>query len=157
MTSKVYFVQGPGGLIKIGFSLDVPSRIRSLESNCGPLQLRLQLDGGRRLERHLHRLFKDLRRHGEWFEPGPQLLDFIMFAKNFGGDLFPAESSTDVSDLEQEQADGALYSTANDQEGRRLLTQAQDLLTSTNLISRELMARAFRIAPWLKPTGSRDD
>jgi hypothetical protein len=35
------------------------------------------MDGGRNLERTLHRRFADLRSEGEWFSPGPELLDYI--------------------------------------------------------------------------------
>lgn len=72
---QVYFVQSvDGGPIKIGHSIAVSSRLRSLQSSSPTaLRLLLQLPGGERLERFLHEAFAEVRLHGEWFSPHESL------------------------------------------------------------------------------------
>mgnify|MGYP001562052934 FL=1 len=69
----VYFVEATGtDLIKIGSAFDVELRIEQLRA-MSPVRLRLVfyvLHGGVTLERHLHRLFRRRRSHGEWFRVG---------------------------------------------------------------------------------------
>jgi hypothetical protein len=81
----VYFVQGvDGGLIKIGESGDVISRLRDLQA-CSPAVLRLigvlEITSGsvgrQGTERAWHQKFADHRRHGEWFAPVPEPLAAI--------------------------------------------------------------------------------
>ena len=77
--SWVYFIQAEnGGPIKIGHS-SVPSmRLDALQTGCPePLRLRLEVPGTRADEADLHALFRDLRQHGEWFEPANTLPMFI--------------------------------------------------------------------------------
>lgn len=75
----VYFVQAAdGGLIKIGIANDLRSRLKSLQAQCPvPLRCLAALPGYRELEIELHDRFSAHRRHGEWFEPAPELLELI--------------------------------------------------------------------------------
>ena len=79
----VYFIQAPdSGLIKIGRVRrpeNVEKRIRALQlgSPTPLIVLGIITDCNPRYEIKLHRQFEHLRRHGEWFEPAPDLLDFI--------------------------------------------------------------------------------
>ncbi|HGX5380645.1 TPA: GIY-YIG nuclease family protein [Escherichia coli] len=56
------------GLTKIGYSSNIPQRIKSL-GNSGPdcLKLECLIPGGRETENMLHRKFAAKRKHGEWF------------------------------------------------------------------------------------------
>lgn len=75
----VYFIEANDGFIKIGHSIEVEVRLQALSSQYGDrLRLLLSLPGGRRREWELHAKFAGLRRHGEWFQPGPSLRDFII-------------------------------------------------------------------------------
>lgn len=71
----VYFLQPEGGgLIKIGWALD--PELRRMQLQCGsPLILRLcrAHPGTRQDELALHRIFGELREHGEWFRAHPSL------------------------------------------------------------------------------------
>ena len=68
-----------GGPIKIGFSDDVESRRRQLESHYGlPLALLATFEGGRNEERSIHERFAHLRfGKTEQFRPAADLLAFI--------------------------------------------------------------------------------
>lgn len=68
------------GPIKIGVTIDPQPerRLRELYAqNPYPLVFLATTDGGRRMERILHRRFWHLRDHGEWFRAELELLDFI--------------------------------------------------------------------------------
>ncbi|EAB6379051.1 GIY-YIG nuclease family protein [Salmonella enterica subsp. enterica serovar Altona] len=56
------------GLTKIGYSSNIPQRIKAL-GNAGPDSLTLEclIPGGRDTESMLHRKFAEKRKHGEWF------------------------------------------------------------------------------------------
>ena len=76
----VYFAQAvDGGAIKIGHSVDVPSRIKQLESHYGRrLAVLATLPGGRPEEQAIHGRFDHLRfGRSEQFQPAPDLLAFI--------------------------------------------------------------------------------
>lgn len=83
---SVYFIQAENGLIKIGRSKHPEKRFRALKT-CSPLKLKLLkvLDCNRKisilLETNLHNRFIKYRVHGEWFEPGKELLSFIEIGK----------------------------------------------------------------------------
>lgn len=64
----VYFVEGPGGAIKIGCTRNVKVRIESLQTS-SPQKLKLLavIPGGRQLESAMHAAFDDARVEGEWF------------------------------------------------------------------------------------------
>jgi hypothetical protein len=77
--SFVYFIQPvDGGLIKIGVARNVKKRLAAHQIG-SPVILRLLLaiPGDASLESIMHSRFGRLRRHGEWFEPAPLLLQFI--------------------------------------------------------------------------------
>jgi len=75
----VYFIQAyADGLIKIGFSNDPYKRLAILQ--CGspvPLRLIATIAADISLESALHKKFKHLRQHGEWFYPAIELLEYI--------------------------------------------------------------------------------
>lgn len=75
----VYFARSSNGLIKIGFATDVEKRLRglSLASADGSVTLLLAMPGTKQDEAVFHGTFARYRKHGEWFEPGQALLDFI--------------------------------------------------------------------------------
>lgn len=75
----VYFIQPvDGGFIKIGRARDPIRRLTVLQLGC-PVQLRLLgvIGGGAERESWLHQKFTHLRMHGEWFQPGESLLQWI--------------------------------------------------------------------------------
>lgn len=77
MKGGVYFVKS-GDVVKIGFSINVMQRLTGIETHC-PTAVELigLIPGGRREERQVHRQFRHLRVHGEWFRLVPPLTDFI--------------------------------------------------------------------------------
>jgi excisionase family DNA binding protein len=75
----VYFIQSvDGGPIKIGYADDPEKRLAEIQ-RMSPTQLCILniVDGDRKCEGFIHRCFKKLRLHGEWFEPGDKLVDFV--------------------------------------------------------------------------------
>ena len=77
--NEVYFIRsGTGGPIKIGFSTYTPTRLRNLQMTSGQdLTLLATIPGDLHREHELHRRFRHLRIHGEWFRPESDLLGFI--------------------------------------------------------------------------------
>jgi hypothetical protein len=76
----IYVLQAPdGGPLKIGFSDDVPARIRQLESHYRrPLALLATMDGGREEERAIHERFAEHRLgRTEQFKPVAEIMAFI--------------------------------------------------------------------------------
>lgn len=76
----VYFIQcnGDKGPIKIGIARDVPSRLAHLRiANPYPLVVLATRPGTAKDEHALHRRFQKLRIQGEWFRPGPALVQFV--------------------------------------------------------------------------------
>jgi hypothetical protein len=69
--SVVYFMRRER-MIKIGFTGNLRHRAVSLNAT-----VLAHFPGGRAEEAELHRRFAGLRRYGEWFEPGRELLDYI--------------------------------------------------------------------------------
>jgi hypothetical protein len=78
----VYFVQAvDGGPIKIGTSIRLTERLRSLARDAGKeLCVLAVVDGSYGEERSLHRRFAHLNVVNELFEPGADLLGFIVEA-----------------------------------------------------------------------------
>jgi len=72
---KCYFIGGEQGAIKIGFSIDPPSRLKAIQAHSpivvGILAIR---DGGEARETAYHSQFAEHRLHGEWFERCPEIL-----------------------------------------------------------------------------------
>lgn len=76
---SVYFMQSQaGGLIKIGWAYCPKKRLHDVQL-MSPVKLKIlaTIAGSIHDESALHQKFKHLRRYGEWFEPAPELLDFI--------------------------------------------------------------------------------
>jgi len=75
----IYFIQGEsGGPIKIGYTTDVQSRIRTLQTGYpDTLKLLLAIPGNFNNEQTLHFELKEYRVQGEWFKPVPVVLDKI--------------------------------------------------------------------------------
>lgn len=76
----VYFIQPvAGGLIKIGIASNVTARLSGLQTG-SPVELRVigVIRGvDQTAEAGLHLRFAASRKHGEWFEPTPELLAYI--------------------------------------------------------------------------------
>lgn len=75
----IYFIRGETtGLIKIGFARNPARRLTNLQIG-SPDRLALlgTILGMMEDEFALHERFAHLRKHGEWFEPGDDLLAFI--------------------------------------------------------------------------------
>jgi predicted DNA-binding protein len=68
---SVYFAERDG-LIKIGWSYNVPNRIMALRA-----ELIGAIPGDRSIESSVHARFEHLRVHGEWFRPEVDLLAYI--------------------------------------------------------------------------------
>ena len=64
----VYFIEGPGRAIKIGYARNLTKRLAALQTS-SPVRLRVlaTVPGGSRLEREYHRQFAVYALHGEWF------------------------------------------------------------------------------------------
>jgi hypothetical protein len=76
----VYFVQSiEGGPIKIGTTVRLTMRLQALANEYGlDLRVLAVTDGSYREEKSLHRQFSHLNVEDEWFEPGDDLLEFII-------------------------------------------------------------------------------
>lgn len=68
---SVYFAEREG-LIKIGYSRSVPSRMSALGA-----KLIGAVPGDKTIESELHARFAHLRMNGEWFKPDEALLSYI--------------------------------------------------------------------------------
>jgi hypothetical protein len=80
----IYFAQGEmTKRIKIGYtSGDPKGRFRALQTGSPDrLTLVAVMDGDVKEERELHRRFGKYRLFGEWFEPHPELIEFITEGK----------------------------------------------------------------------------
>ena len=81
-TGFVYFVVAAFvGLVKIGYAgRDPDDRLASLQTGSPvPLERLAPVRGTRELEQELHKRFADLRTHGEWFQLGQPIKDFILY------------------------------------------------------------------------------
>lgn len=79
--SFVYFVQKhPKGAIKIGVAIDVPNRVKQLQTGSDQtLRILATFPGDEKFEKFLHEKFgaHRIRDNGEWFLPHPDLMDFL--------------------------------------------------------------------------------
>jgi hypothetical protein len=77
--NRVYFLQEPRtDNIKIGVTLNVQKRVAALSTGRSePLKILGAIPGGFAHESRLHKAFAHYRTSGEWFKPGPRLLQFI--------------------------------------------------------------------------------
>lgn len=72
------YVFRAGDRAKIGFSTNVPARLKACQTGSPlPLSVWRVFEGGRELERELHERFADEREHGEWFRVSDRLRDFV--------------------------------------------------------------------------------
>lgn len=71
-SGKIYFVRGSKGAVKIGYTSGrVESRLKSLQTGSpDKLELLGVVDGGRELEKLLHKRYAEKRLEGEWFKLG---------------------------------------------------------------------------------------
>ena len=67
---------GEDGPVKIGKAIDAAARVAKLQTGC-PEKLHVIRVIGKNVEADLHRRFEQFRKHGEWFEPAPELVEFI--------------------------------------------------------------------------------
>ena len=75
----IYFIKSPDGPIKIGTTIRLSERLKELVAEHGEgLEVLAVVDGSFDDERELHGRFAHLRRVGEWFEPGDDLVGFIV-------------------------------------------------------------------------------
>lgn len=74
---RLYFIAG-AGLIKIGVSTNLTSRLRAIRNSSPvPVELIASIPGGSALEGILHSKFAKYRRHGEWFEDCDEIRQYI--------------------------------------------------------------------------------
>lgn len=75
----IYFIRSRTGRIKIGTTIRLSQRLKQLAAEHGQgLEVLAVIDGSHEAERCLHGRFAHLRSVGEWFEPGDDLLGFIV-------------------------------------------------------------------------------
>lgn len=78
VTGYVYFLQSEVGLIKIGYTDSLESRLKSLRTmNAASFVVLKTVLANRVLEKRVHEAFREERRHGEWFLPSVKLVEFI--------------------------------------------------------------------------------
>ena len=93
---RIYFIQMGDGPIKIGMTKNsIESRMSALQC-ASPYKLKLLLlfknfPKSYITERTIHDKFKENRLEGEWFNPTPELLDFIEYLKNIDPFIYKYE------------------------------------------------------------------
>src|SRR4051794_40462184 len=99
----IYFIQAETGLIKIGFTDGNPAKRLAQLQVGSPVSLKLlkTTPGSAYDEAALHWRFREGRSHGEWFQPTPQLLEFIRDAPDARPFSGVKESSFTLADYEQ--------------------------------------------------------
>ncbi len=77
LNGRVYFIDD-GFFIKIGFSSEPQKRIVKLQT-ASPFKLTLvaSVPGNKRMETDLHKRFRHLKSHGEWFRGESELRQYI--------------------------------------------------------------------------------
>lgn len=83
MSQEVVYVIGTPGsnTVKIGRTIDLPKRLRDIQRMSPvPLLVLWTHPGGHELETNLHRHFKEIRSHGEWFAFAVDPLELIQAA-----------------------------------------------------------------------------
>ena len=77
----LYFVRA-GDYVKIGRAINVLNRVRALQvSHSENIRLLAAIPVHASIEPMVHRHFKHLRKTGEWFRLGPDLVEFINRSK----------------------------------------------------------------------------
>lgn len=74
----IYFVQaGENGPIKIGYCRDLKARLHGIQTGCPERLSVLGVMGGTRdTETEFHQRFAKHIRHGEWFNPAEEIIEF---------------------------------------------------------------------------------
>lgn len=90
-TPSIYFIHAEMvGLVKIGTAVNLRARYSEIRTASPiPLNLIAIAPGGRDQEQYAHKMFEELRSHGEWFHLSPELLRFIR-SQCLGPCLLPA-------------------------------------------------------------------
>ena len=87
---RVYFIQHPTGLIKIGFTSNLPKRFRELQLTEHPdIALLGSIGASMHYEKRLHRVFASYHLYWEWFEPSDLLILYINTFTDAPGDSSP--------------------------------------------------------------------
>jgi hypothetical protein len=75
----VYVLRGANdGLVKIGTTTDLSGRLRAIRSmSAVPIELLCVFPGDASVEKQAHMKFREHRRHGEWFQPAPDLMAWV--------------------------------------------------------------------------------
>lgn len=90
----IYFIQGTqSGNIKIGYTKNrIESRLKDIQSESSDILVCLKtIDGKEKDETNLHKKFKHLWSHAEWFRPGKTLLRYIKKLPSSSNDGMIAE------------------------------------------------------------------
>lgn len=91
----LYLVQAAtgDGLVKIGRTRDIDARMKALSIG-SPVPLRVVhlIPQAGYLEKELHELFSAHRRHGEWFDPHPDILGWFRTASEAPSEVLRASS-----------------------------------------------------------------
>ena len=79
LEARVYAIWAEtSDLVKFGYTVDVRKRFSNLRAGSpDALHLLMDIPGGEDLERELHFRFRDFRVRGEWFKPGPPVLELL--------------------------------------------------------------------------------
>lgn len=90
----IYLVKEEHGLTKIGYSSDIKQRFTSLRSG-SPYEMELlhckRILIAEEIENALHKLFKDKRKRGEWFDLDDKDIEKIHILLDYNEELIPAE------------------------------------------------------------------
>lgn len=75
----VYFIiNDKNKLCKIGFSVDPKKRIKVLQTGCPyPLRIYRTIEATMKMEKQLHKQFREYKTNGEWFSITGRLLDYL--------------------------------------------------------------------------------
>jgi hypothetical protein len=90
---QVYFLRRADGLIKIGTTKTLETRLAALSKSHGPLEIVRLINGDRAVEQSLHRKFRAFHEFGEWFrDDGGELT--IHIGQLPDGDTLSADGDT---------------------------------------------------------------
>lgn len=75
--NNIYFLKRSDGLVKIGYSSRVQSRISELSGSHGDLEIIRIINGDRKREAQIHNLCRKHNEYGEWFRDSADLRKII--------------------------------------------------------------------------------
>ena len=79
----VYFVKAHTGEVKIGVAFNIEKRLNSLQAaHPHPVVLLASTVGGKPVEAHYHRRFREHWIRGEWFRPHPEIMAEIRLLRS---------------------------------------------------------------------------